>query len=64
MNERMNSAEAAEYLRLKENTLAVWRSTKHHPQPAYIKIGSKVVYLKRDLDAYIESCRVCSVGVA
>lgn len=60
MIEKLNNVEAAEYLGLKPGTLHVWRSTKHHPAPAYIKIGTRVYYLKRDLDAYIESCRVCS----
>jgi hypothetical protein len=29
---------AAEYLGVKENTLAVWATTKRHPLP-YIKVG-------------------------
>lgn len=60
MIEKFNNEEAAEYLGLKPGTLHVWRCTKHSPAPAYIKMGRKVYYLKRDLDAYIESQRVCA----
>lgn len=55
MLEKLTTKEAAEYLGLKPGTLDIWRCTKHTPAPAYTKIGRKVYYLKRELDAYIES---------
>ncbi|WP_129932340.1 MULTISPECIES: helix-turn-helix domain-containing protein [unclassified Pseudomonas] len=55
MNEKFNTEQAAEYLGLKPGTLNIWRCTKASPAPAYIKMGTKVYYLKKDLDAYIES---------
>lgn len=63
MDKKYSSDEAADYIGVKDGTLPVWRSTKRHPQPAYLKIGSKVVYLKRDLDAYLEAVRVASEAV-
>ncbi|WP_191830874.1 helix-turn-helix domain-containing protein [Pseudomonas fluorescens] len=61
MNEKMNTEQAAEYLGLKPGTLNIWRSTKQSPAPAYIKMGTRVFYLKKDLDAFIESQRVEAV---
>ncbi|MCO8261738.1 helix-turn-helix domain-containing protein [Pseudomonas asiatica] len=55
MNEKFNTEQAAEYLGLKPGTLNIWRCTKVVPAPAYIKMGTRVYYLKKDLDAYIES---------
>lgn len=63
MNERFDNDKAADYIGVKKGTLPIWRCTKHHPQPAYLKIGRKVVYLKRDLDAYLEAVRVTSEAV-
>lgn len=63
MDEKLSNDQAAAYLGLKDGTLPIWRSTKRHPQPAYYKIGNKVVYLKRDLDAYLEGQRVTSEAV-
>ena len=63
MNEKYDNDQAAQYLGLKEGTLPIWRSTNRHPQPAYLKIGRKVVYLKRDLDAYLDAVRVTSEAV-
>lgn len=61
MNEKFNTKQAAEYLGLKTGTLNLWRCTKHSPAPAYLKIGVRVYYLKKDLDAYMESQRVVPV---
>lgn len=63
MDEKYDNDRAADYLGVKKGTLPIWRSTKRHPQPAYYKVGSKVVYLKRDLDAYLEVVRVTSEAV-
>ncbi|MBK5401329.1 helix-turn-helix domain-containing protein [Pseudomonas sp. TH39(2020)] len=61
MNEKYVTADAALYLGLKPGTLQIWRTLKHSPAPAYVKMGSRVYYLKKDLDAYIESQRVEAV---
>lgn len=47
--------EAAAYLGLSQFTLSTWRSLKKGP--AYIKIGNRVRYQKRDLDAFLETNR-------
>ncbi len=44
--------EAAAYLGVCEQTLAVWKCTKRHSIPC-IKIGRLVRYRKADLDAFI-----------
>lgn len=46
--------EAAYFLKVKAQTLAVWACNKRHPL-AYIKVGRRVVYRQSDLDAFIES---------
>jgi len=45
--------QAAEYLGLKENTLAVWATTKRHSLP-YVKVGRLVKYRLADLQAFLE----------
>jgi hypothetical protein len=58
MNEKYVSKDANLYLGLKPGTLEAWRFQRRTPAPAYIKMGTRVIYLKSDLDAYIESQRV------
>lgn len=51
----LNTKQAAEYLGLRNpNTLYVWQCNKRYKLP-YCKIGSKVFYTKKHLDAFIES---------
>ena len=45
--------EAAHYLGVTEQTLAVWASTKRYDLPM-VKIGRLAKYRKTDLDAFIE----------
>lgn len=45
--------EAAEYLGVAPQTLAVWASTKRYDLPM-VKIGRHVKYRQSDLDAFIE----------
>lgn len=59
--ERLTHLEAAEYLGITGSTLNVWRCTGRHQIP-YYKIGSKVLYEKADLDAWLSSRKV-STGV-
>jgi hypothetical protein len=48
-----SSDEAAAYLDLASNTLAVWRCNKRYEVP-YIKVGRLVKYRKSALDAFLE----------
>ena len=49
-----NESEAAEYLGLKKQTLANWRSTGSSELP-FVKVGRLVRYRSADLDAWLES---------
>jgi excisionase family DNA binding protein len=48
----MSRKEAAEYLRISNKTLEKWASTGHCKLP-FTKVGSRVLYTKEHLDAYI-----------
>ena len=50
----LTSEEAASYLGVAPNSLAVWRTTKRYSLP-YIKVGRLVKYHQADLDAFIKS---------
>jgi excisionase family DNA binding protein len=50
----LTRTEAAEFLRVEPQTLAVWASNKRYRLP-YIKVGSTVRYRMRDLLAFLES---------
>ena len=54
----MNRREAATYLGVQPQTLAVWscRCTG----PAFCKVGRSVRYRQSDLDAFISQSRVCT----
>ncbi|MFW5489115.1 MAG: helix-turn-helix transcriptional regulator [Desulfovibrio sp.] len=52
----LTTKEAAERLGLSPGTLEVWRCLGKGPR--YIKIGRRVGYDARDLEAYVESCKV------
>lgn len=60
MDERFSHKTSAEYLGVTENTLNVWRCTKRYPIP-FIKVGARVFYWKKDLDAWLAS-RTIAVG--
>jgi len=45
--------EVAEFLGIKENTLAVWRCNKRYDLP-FVKVGRLVKYRKSDLMLFIE----------
>ncbi|UVJ44989.1 helix-turn-helix domain-containing protein [Pseudomonas sp. LS1212] len=53
-DERLTHKATAAYIGVTENTLNTWRCTQRFPIP-YIKVGSKVYYWRRDLDAFLES---------
>lgn len=52
--ELLTRKEAAKYLGLKPQTLAVWLCNKRHPLPV-VRIGRLVKYKKADLDAFIQN---------
>ncbi len=49
---KLTRAEAAEYLGLEKSTLNTWASLGRGPR--FLKAGSKVWYLQRELDRWIE----------
>ena len=54
-NRLLSAEEAAEYLNVRVQTLAVWRSCKRYPDLFYIKVGNAVKYRQSDLDRWLES---------
>lgn len=50
----LSRKEAADFLGLKENTLAVWAVQKKNDLP-FIKIGGTVRYKQSDLDLFLEN---------
>lgn len=50
----LTNEEAADYLGVASNSLAVWRTTKRYTIP-YVKVGRLVKYRIVDLDAFLES---------
>jgi len=49
----LSRKEAAAYLGLSEQTLAIWKCTGRYNLP-YVNVGRLVKYRKADLDAFIE----------
>nr|WP_067285806.1 helix-turn-helix domain-containing protein [Marinobacterium profundum] len=55
---KLSPKEVAEILDSTVATLAVWRSTGRHKEKLpFLKIGAKVRYLERDVEAFLEGCR-------
>lgn len=48
----LSRKEAAKYLGISEQTLAIWKCTKRYDLP-FVKIGRLIKYKKADLDAFI-----------
>ena len=58
----INPSDTARMLGLKNaETLAVWRATKRYPL-RFVKIGAKVMYRLKDIEAFIESRTVSGDG--
>jgi len=55
----LNTDETAALVRLKPQTLAVWRSHKRGG-PAYVKVGSKVFYKLSDVLKWLETQTVAT----
>lgn len=49
--------DAAKYLGVSPQTLAIWASSKRQPLQ-YVRIGRLAKYRKDDLDMFIEQCLV------
>lgn len=52
----LNNKEAANFLSIKPETLAKWRS--EHRGPRYSKIGRRVVYKVQDLEEFLEQNKI------
>jgi excisionase family DNA binding protein len=52
--ELLTREQAAEYLGMKPQTLAVWATTHRYDLPM-IRVGSRVRYRRSDLDKWLES---------
>lgn len=50
----LSRKEAANYLGVAPQTLAIWACTKRHTLP-YIRVGRLAKYRKSDLDAFINA---------
>ncbi len=48
----LSRKEAAKYLGVSEQTLAIWKCTKRYDLP-FVKIGRLIKYRKADLDGFI-----------
>ncbi|TKB49932.1 helix-turn-helix domain-containing protein [Ferrimonas sediminicola] len=59
-NPLLNEQQAADYLDLQPNTLAVWRCRGRNDLP-YCKIGRNVRYRKSDLDDFLNRATRCFV---
>jgi excisionase family DNA binding protein len=57
----MSRHEAAEYLGVKPQTLAIWATTKRYNLP-YIKVGRLAKYRQEDLDEFITNCTRSGCG--
>lgn len=56
-DKKLTRSEAADYIGVAPRTLANWHSTGRVKIPFY-KVGrKKTIYLKSDLDAYLQSVR-------
>lgn len=59
----LSRAEAAEYLGIGVQTLAVWASTGRYGVP-FIKVGRRAMYRQADLDAWLASRTATHTGMA
>jgi len=51
------SEETASYLRMQRETLEVWRCTGRNPGLKYTRIGGRIMYLGKDILAFVENPR-------
>jgi hypothetical protein len=55
----LTNEQAADFLGIAPNSLAVWRTTKRYSLP-YVKVGRLVKYRLDDLNAFLESRTISS----
>jgi excisionase family DNA binding protein len=53
-DERLDTAQAADYLGVQQHTLEIWRSSGRYRIP-YIKVGKLIRYRRSALDDWMES---------
>ena len=53
-NKLLTRKEAAEYLGVSTQTLAIWKWSGRYPLP-YVKIGRRIKYRQSDLDDFIQA---------
>jgi|MTBAKSStandDraft_1061840.scaffolds.fasta_scaffold51058_4 hypothetical protein len=53
LSERLNTAQAAEFLNVKPFTVSQWRWQKKGPK--YVKVGNKVFYFREHLEEWLLS---------
>lgn len=58
-NAPMTEAEAAQYLKRPKGSLKVWRSRGQGPE--YSQDGSKIWYMRRDIDAYLAKKKIRTI---
>uniref|UniRef100_I2PWM9 Helix-turn-helix domain-containing protein n=1 Tax=Desulfovibrio sp. U5L TaxID=596152 RepID=I2PWM9_9BACT len=58
----MDEKKAAVKLGVSVHTLRMWRHKSRGP--VYARIGRRCVYIEKDLDAFLESCRIKPVDGA
>lgn len=50
----MTTEEAAEFLGIRKTTLETWRCLGRQPQPAFVRVGMRVIrYRRADLERFI-----------
>ena len=54
----LTPTEVAKQLRIKRETLAIWRCTGRHPQLTFIRVGRAVRYKPEVVDAFLRQCEV------
>lgn len=59
----LSPADAAAFLCIAPQTLAVWRCEKRYPLP-YVKVGTRVRYRVRDLEQFVASRREAAGAAA
>lgn len=59
----LTTAEAAEYLGVQPQTLAIWRSSGRYELP-FVKVGRCIRYRLADLEKFLDRRTVCSTGAA
>ena len=59
--ELLTREQAAEYLGIRPQTLAVWATSGRYGLP-FIRVGRRVRYRRADLDRFLESRTITSTG--